>query len=170
MIYGEAINDSGKPQRILGLQGNYYDAQGGKIIPEDTSDYWPIETVPNGWLMPFELTLTGPTAVERVELQVITEDSDESLRTDFELSELQGVPSDDEYCVTARIRNLGQALDAYLMVVAVLYDSEDQVINWGIGYQPAPDNLVGAETVIASACAEHFNQVVARHELRAWGE
>lgn len=27
-----------------------------------------------------------------------------------------------------------------------------------------------AEIVVASACAERFNNIVARHELRAWGE
>ena len=79
-------------------------------------------------------------------------------------------PSDGEYCVTGRVRNPGQPLNIYLMAVAVLYDSQDQVINWGIGYQPASDNLVGDETAAVSACAEHFSQVVTRHELRVWGQ
>jgi hypothetical protein len=170
LIYGEAINNTAAPQRILGLLGTYYDAQGGAITPQESSDYWPIETVPPGWRMPFELTLIGPTAVDRVELQVTTEDSDEPLRTDLELSELAGAPSDDEYCVIGRARNLGQPLESYLMVAVVLYDSEERVINWGIGYQPAQDSLVGDETAAVSACAEHYNQVVARHELLAWGE
>jgi hypothetical protein len=56
------------------------------------------------------------------------------------------------------------------MVVAVLYNDDDRVINWGIGYQPVPENLVGDETVVASGCAEHYSHVVARYDLRAWGE
>jgi hypothetical protein len=56
------------------------------------------------------------------------------------------------------------------MVVAVLDDEDDRVINWGIGYQPAPANLTAEETVVVSACAERFNNLVARYELRAWGE
>jgi hypothetical protein len=124
VIFGEAINGSGKPQRILGLQGTPYDAQGGTIAPEETSDYWPIETVPPGWRMPFELTLIGPTAVDRVELQVTTEGSDEPLRTDVEVSELKGADVEAEFCVRGSARNLGQPPDAYLMAVAVLYDGD----------------------------------------------
>ena len=74
-----------------------------------------------------------------------------------------------DYCVTARARSLGQPLTDFLMVVAILYDDEDRVINWGIGCQPAPANLAGDETMVVSACAERFNHIVARHELRAWG-
>jgi hypothetical protein len=44
------------------------------------------------------------------------------------------------------------------------------VINWGIGYQPAPADWTGHKTVVVSACAERYNQNVARYELRAWGE
>ena len=55
-------------------------------------------------------------------------------------------------------------------MVAVLYDADDWVINWGIGYQPARANLAGDDTVVVSACAERFNNAVARHELGAWGK
>jgi hypothetical protein len=170
LIYGEAINNTGSPQRILGVLGTYYDVDGALVIPEEISDYWPIETVSPGWRMPFELTLIGPVALDRVALQVNGEVSDNPLRTDFELSQLEGVQGDDEYCVIGRVRNPGQALDSYLMAVAVLYDDDDRVINWGIGYQPVPENLVGDETVMASGCAEHYGNVVARYDLRAWGE
>lgn len=168
-VYGEAINNSDVPQRILGLQSALYDSQGQAIIPKETSDYWPIETVPPGGRMPFELTVTGPTEADRVELQIATETGDQPPRLDFELTELEGIQTESEYCVKGSVRNLGQPLDSYLMVVAVLYDDDDRVINWGIGYQPASADLVGDETVAVSACAERFNQIVARYELRAWG-
>jgi hypothetical protein len=170
LIYGEAINNSGAPQSILGLQGTFYDAQGGAITPQKISDYWPIETVPPGWRMPFELTLIGPTAVDRVELRVTTEESDEPLRTDFEVSQLTGADVESEFCVTGRARNLGQPLDRFLMVVGVLYDADGRVINWGTGYQRATADLTGDNTVVVSACAQRYNHNVARYELRAWGE
>ncbi|HRV94654.1 MAG TPA: hypothetical protein P5526_21020, partial [Anaerolineae bacterium] len=169
-VYGEAINGAGGPQRILGLQGTYFDAGGQTITPEEISDYWPIETVLDGERMPFELTLVGPIAIDQVNLQVVTETSSESPRTDFELSNIKGMEHETDYCVTGRARNLGQPLNEYLMTVAVLYDDDDRVINWGIGYQPADNAPVGDETVIVSACAERFNNVVARYDLRAWGE
>jgi hypothetical protein len=170
LIYGEAINDSTSPQNMLGLQGTFYDAQGRAITPEKTSDYWPFETVPPGWRMPFELTLIGPSAVDRVELQVTAEETDRPLRTDFEVSDLEGADVEDDFCVTGRARNLGQPLNRFLMVVAVLYDADGRVINWGIGYQPAPADLTGDNTVVVSACARRYNHNVAHYELRAWGQ
>ncbi|MGD9146658.1 MAG: hypothetical protein PVI80_13930, partial [Anaerolineae bacterium] len=170
LIYGEALNDSGSPQSILGLQGAFYDAQGKAITPEKTSDYWAFETVPPGWRMPFELTLYGPSAVDRVELQVTTEETDQPLRTDFEVTDLEGADVEADFCVTGRARNLGQPLDRFLMVAAVLYDADGRVINWGIGYQPAPADLTGDNTVVVSACARRYNHNVARYELRAWGQ
>ena len=119
--------------------------------------------------MPFELTVLGPSQADRVELQIATEPGN-APRTDFELSNIKGMEQETDYCVTGRARNLGQPLNEYLMTVAVLYDDDDRVINWGIGYQPADNAPVGDETVIVSACAERFNNVVARYDLRAWGE
>lgn len=170
VVYGEAVNSAGSPQRILGLQGTYFDASGQPITPKDISDYWPIETVLNGERMPFELTLIGPTTIERVDLQVVTESSSELPRTDFELSNIEGSEQETDYCVTGQARNVGQPLTEYLMVVAVLYDGDDRVINWGIGYEPAANVPVGDKTVVVSACAERFNRIVARYELRAWGQ
>jgi hypothetical protein len=170
LVYGEAINDSGGPQRILGLQGIFYDAQGGEIAPEEISEYWPIETVPQGWRMPFELTLIGPPAIDRLDLQLITEASDEPLRSDLELSQLEGAEQSGEYCVQGQVRNPGSPLEAYLMVVTVLYDADDGVINYGVGYQPASAELTGDATAVVSACADTMGLPVARYEMRAWGE
>jgi hypothetical protein len=170
LIYGEAINDSGRSQDILGLQGTFYDAQGKVVTPEETSDYWPIETVPPGWRMPFELTVIGPAAIDRVDLRVTTEESDEPLRTDLEMSELRGADAGSEFCITGRARNLGPPLEHHLAVMGVLYDADDRVINWGIGYQRARADLVGDNSVTVSACARRYNHNVARYELRAWGE
>lgn len=169
IVYGEALNDSGAPQRVLGLQSVLYDSQGKSLTKEVVDDYWPLETVPPEGRMPFELTVLGPSQADRVELQIATEPGN-APRTDFELSNIKGMEQETDYCVTGRARNLGQPLNEYLMTVAVLYDDDDRVINWGIGYQPADNAPVGDETVIVSACAERFNNVVARYDLRAWGE
>ncbi|MDX1520665.1 MAG: hypothetical protein R3264_03480 [Anaerolineae bacterium] len=169
-IYGEAINGSGAAQSILGLQSTIYDLQGQEIPKEIIDDYWPIETVPDGGRIPFELTLLGPSQADRVELQIVTEPGNQPPRTDFELFDLEGADVETEFCVTGRARNLGQPLDSYLIAVAVLYDQDERVINWGLGYQSAPADLTGEATVVVSACAERFNNVVARYELRAWGE
>lgn len=168
-VYGEAINHSGVPQRILGLQAALYDSQGQSLTLEVTDDYWPIETVSPEGRMPFELTLLGPSEADRLELQIETEPGDQLPRTDFELTGVEGIQTETEFCVTGHARNLGQPLDSYLMVVAVLYDNDGRVINWGIGYQPAPVDPVGNESLSVSACADRFNHTVARYELRAWG-
>jgi hypothetical protein len=169
LVYGEAINESGQSQSILGLQGTFYDAQGQPLTIDEYEDYWPIETLPDGHRMPFELTLYGPAAVEQVELQIITEPGSESLRTGLEISDLEGRESNEEFCVWGQIRGPEPPLAEYAMVAVVLYDDDDRVINWGIGYQPA-EAFDGQDSVQIGACAERYNHLVARYELRAWGE
>jgi hypothetical protein len=169
LVYGEAINNSGVPQRILGLQAALYDSQGQSLNLEVTDDYWPIETVPSEGRMPFELTVIGPTEADRVELEIITEPGSESLRTGLEFSDLEGREGDEDFCVWGQIRGPEPPLAEYAMVAVVLYDDDDRVINWGVGYQPA-EAFEGQESVQIGACAERYNHLVARYELRAWGE
>jgi hypothetical protein len=168
-VYGEALNNSGVPQRILGLQAALYDSQGQSLNLEVIDDYWPIETVPPEGRMPFELTMIGPSQADRVELQISTEPGSESLRAGLGISDLEGQESNEEFCVWGQIRGPEPPLAEYAMVAVVLYDDDDRVINWGIGYRPA-ESFEGQESVQIGACAEHFFNAVARYELRAWGE
>jgi hypothetical protein len=169
LVYGEAVNQSGASQSVLGIQGTFYDAQGQPLTLDDYDEYWPMETLPDGGRMPFELTLYGPTAVDRVDLQISTEPGDEALRTDLEVTEVEGQENDENFCVAGQVRRPEPPLAAYAMVVAILYDADDRVINWGMGYEPA-NAFEGQEAVRMFACVERYNHVVARYELRAWGE
>ena len=169
LVYGEAVNQSGASQSVLGIQGTFYDAQGQPLTLDDYDEYWPMETLPDGGRMPFELTLYGPTAVDRVELQISTEPGDEALRTDLEITEVEGQENDENFCVAGQVRRPEPPLAHHAMVVAILYDADDRVINWGMGYEPA-NAFEGQEAVRMFACVERYNHVVARYELRAWGE
>lgn len=55
------------------------------------------------------------------------------------------------------------------MVVAILYDSQDRVINFGNYHQPAPTALVGDQMMDFEICVDPLDQTVTRYELRAWG-
>ncbi|HXV42119.1 MAG TPA: hypothetical protein VEC96_03585 [Anaerolineae bacterium] len=67
------------------------------------------------------------------------------------------------------MRNPSGPLSSYLMVVAILYDSQDRVINFGNYHQPAPTALVGDQMMDFEICVDPLDQTVTRYELRAWG-
>ena len=67
-----------------------------------------------------------------------------------------------------RLRNLGDQINAYLLVVAVLYDDQDRVINYSDDYQRFPDGPA-SDTTGFDVCVNPLEQNVARYELRAWG-
>jgi hypothetical protein len=56
-----------------------------------------------------------------------------------------------------------------LVVVAVLYDSQDRVISFGEYYMD-PEYVVGDQTEEFEICVDSYDQDVARYELRAWGQ
>ncbi len=169
LLYGDVINNTGTSQDLWFITGAFYDAQGQVIADENTLDYWPIETVPPGGQIPFELTVFGIQSAADFDLRVEAESSDDIPSQDFEFSDLSQVNEDDETCVSGKVRNLGEELQFYLSVVVVLYDGQDKVINFSDHYNHTPQNLVGDQTMDFKVCVDPLSQDVARYDVRAWG-
>ncbi len=168
-LYGNLINNTGSAQEIASITGTFRDAEGQDIAnAENIIDYWPLELIPPGAQMPFELTVWDIQSVANFDLRVVAEPSSQTLRQDFEFSELdQWADGSGEYCVAGNIGNLGDAWEeawqGYLVIVVTLYDSQDKVISFG-----EEGSIAGGDTLSFEICSQTFNQEVARYELGAW--
>jgi uncharacterized protein YgiM (DUF1202 family) len=171
LLYGDMINDTGASQEVALLTGTFYDTQGQVIADEDnTFDYWPIEIVPPGGRVPFELAVEGIPNAANFNLRVEAEASSQMPRQDFNFLNVDQWDEEDVYCLTGELQNPEGQLQEYLLIVAILYDSQDNVINFGDYYAANPGDIVGDQSLDFEVCIDSPAEDVARYELRAWGQ
>jgi len=168
LVYGDLVNNTGSSQALDLITGTFYDGQGQVIAnQENVYDYWPlVEAIPPGGRVPFELIVDGINDAANYMLNVEAEPSSESPRQNFEFSELSQWVEEDDYCVGGVIQGAGDSVQYYLVIVAVLYDEQSSVVNFGDYYEPY---LESDEALNFEICVGQPNQGVARYELRAWG-
>lgn len=170
LLYGDLINNAGASQELWYLTGTFYDAQGQVIADEGSAyGYWPVEVIPPGGHVPFELIVEGIQSAAGFDLSVEAQPSSATPRQDFEFSDLYQLDEGYGYCIGGTLRNPGSKLQDYLTVVAVLYDGQDKVISFG-EYYADPEYVVGDQTEEFEVCVDPHDQDVARYELRAWGQ
>lgn len=171
LLYGDMINDTGAPQELEAVTGAFYDAE-GKLIADkgSTYDYWPINVVPPGGRVPFELTVFDVQKPANFNLMVEAAQSDENTRQDFEFLNVNQRNEDSNYCLGGELRNPGDELKEYLVIVAILYDAQGNVINFDYYDEYNPENVKGDQTSSFDICVSPLDQAVANHELRAWGQ
>ena len=169
VMYGKMINNTGMSQELFFVSGLFYDGQHQLIADEkDTYDYWPVEIVPPGGQVPFELTVSDIPSATDFNLSVESEPSDKTPSPDFEFFAVQTVPDENIYCLEGMFRNKGPDLQGELVVVVVLYDNQDQVINFD-------DNPFEVDTFKSGdeeeffVCLDPLGQQVLRYELLGWG-
>ncbi len=171
LLYGEMINQTGVSQELFLISGTFYDQQGQVIGGEDdTDDYSPLDVIPPEGRVPFELTIYDVQGIANFELWAESEAVNDTPRQDFEFLEVNQSDDAGVYCLNGLVRNPGGELDDYLVVVAVLYDGEGHVVNFGDDYYTDLEGVVGNETIEFEICVAPPNRNVARHELRAWGQ
>jgi hypothetical protein len=169
LLHGDVLNNTGTGQELADISGTFYDAQGQVIVSARTAAYWPIAAIPRDGRLPFELIVLDLQSIADFELKVEAEPGAEMLRQDFEFLEVHPSNGAGDYCLTGKLHHPGGELDSYLIVLAVLYDGQDQVINYSDDYKPFPAGLVGDQTIDFEVCVDPLNQEVARYDLRAWG-
>jgi hypothetical protein len=168
LMYGDLINNTGSSQALALITGTFYDGQGQVIANrESIYDYWPlVDAIPPGGRMPFELIVDGIHGATNYTLNVEAEPSSESPRQNFEFLELSQWNEADDYCVQGVIRSADDSVQDHLVIVAVLYDEQSNVVNFGDYYEPY---LKSDKASNFEICVGPPNQGVARYELRAWG-
>jgi len=169
VFYGNLMNNTGGPQQLNEINTTLLDAQGQVIPFEKAIDQWPVRAVPQGGQVPFGVVIPNVQGVADFNFEVQSEPGGDIPREDFEFVDVNSSTEGEEYCLNGRLRNPGGQLQAYLMVTAVLYDGQDQVINYNNAFKSAPKEVVGDETLEVALCVKPHQQEVARYELRAWG-
>ena len=66
-----------------------------------------------------------------------------------------------EYCVAGELRNPGGELQEYVVMMAILYDSQEKVVNFGDELEPFP-RILGDDTLEFEICVQTLGQTVAR--------
>ncbi|MCB9101471.1 MAG: hypothetical protein H6632_18175 [Anaerolineales bacterium] len=170
VIDGDIINNTGASQDIVKLAGTLYNSQGqGVANVDDAAAYWPLETVPPGGQVPFEMTVYQVQDITDFDLDVVAQPSRENPRQDFELADLDPLIEEDSYCVTGQLWNRGDPLLDYLLVVVILYDDQNKVVNFGTFQGNAPEEVLNDDAMNFEVCTDSYNHPIARHELRAIG-
>lgn len=169
LVYGEMSNDTGEPQRVMGVQATFYDGQGQPLVDNRSLDYLPAETVPAGERVPFELTVIGAPAGANLDLSVEARPDSASPRQDFSIAQVAPFDQAGEYCLAGQVQNPGAPLASYLTIVAVLYDAQDGVIGFNSSYEPAGTGFSSGQPLQFTVCINPSGQPVARYEVRAWG-
>jgi hypothetical protein len=170
-LFGELANNSGVSQTLTEVTGIFYDAQGQVIADQgDTIGYWPVDIIPPGGQVPFELLVEGINGAANFDLNVAAEPASTSPRQDFEFGSLKQRTEADAYCLTGQFRNTGAELQNYLVLGATLYDEQDNLVNFGDYYQPDLDGVAADQPLEFEICIAPPYQGATRYELWAWGE
>jgi hypothetical protein len=171
VLYTEMVNETGTAQQVIFASGNFFDAQGQVIADASTIDaYWPVEIVPAGGRMPLELTVNGFQEAASYTLNVQAEPTELTPRQDFEFLEVTASNNGEVYCVTGQLRNLGEPLQEYLILLISLYNTQGNMISFSHQFEPNFAAVQGDQTLPLEICigASNLSEVV-DHGLQAWG-
>jgi hypothetical protein len=170
-LYGDVINETGSTQELNVITATFYDEQ-GQVIADASSavDYWPIDVIPAGARLPFGILAPDVESTTNFELNVEAQPGAQMPHQNFQVLSLDQQQAEFGYCLTGQIQNMGNPLQEYLVVMAVLYDSQDRVIKFGEYYAPDPSVILGDQLEPFEICVDPVSRQVARHELRVWGE
>jgi hypothetical protein len=170
LLYGNALNHTNTAQELISITGTFYNGQDQVTAgAEQTYAFWPGYVVPPGGSMPFEMTVDGIREAAKFDLAAEAEPSSNIPRQDFNVFALNQWQADDLYCLEGQLQNPGAKLEDYLLIAAILYDSQDQVVNFGNYEEFAHDDLVGDESSTFEICVDPPNQDVTRYEVVTWG-
>jgi hypothetical protein len=167
VLYGDLVNNAEASQALMRVTGTFYDTRGQVIADaDDTSDYWPVEIVPPGGRIPFELYVVVDQGVANFDLRVEAQPSDVVPRWGFEFLNVSQWDAEDAYCLAGQLRNLEVQPQELLVVVATLYDARGEVVNFLEQYYGG--DVLGGGSLDVDLCVDPLGQEVASYELSAW--
>lgn len=170
LLYGNLVNNTELPQELISIVGTFLDEQDQVIATTSLADaYWPGFVVSPGGSMPFEVTVKGIESAANYTLSVEAQPSGDVPREDFEFSNLKQAQDGDDYCVEGEFKNSGDGLRDYLVLTAVLFNGQDNVVNFGHYSVYYPEGVEADPDFEFDLCADSLDQQVTRFELLAWG-
>ncbi len=170
-VVGEAINNTGVPQREVDISGIFYGNKNQLIGDEiEAVDYIPVDVVPIGARVPFELVAESSQPIYRLDLIGLSEPTNNSPRQDFEFLNVKEQLTDaGMYCLRGTVKNSGAALNEYLIILATAYNGQSQVIGFGEHSEISPKSVIADQIAPFEVCLDPLGQPVSRYQLRAWG-
>jgi hypothetical protein len=171
LIYGDIVNGTGSVQEIAAVTGTFFDTQGEVVSgAENVIDYWPFDVVPVEGRLPFELTVLGSQQIADFELVVDSRPSDQVPHQNFNVANIEQLQEDGVYCLLGELENRGDFLNEYVLILAVLFDGQDQMLNFGEYYEPEPVEGLTEFPLEFDICVDVGDKTIDRYEWRAWGE
>lgn len=170
-VVGELINNTGAPQQAVEISGTFYDAQ-GQVIQDgiDTLSYVPIEVIPAGLHVPFELNIESDRPIYRLDLLAKSDPSVEAPRHDFQFANVsQWQDEEGMYCLGGDVQNSGASLQDYLIVFATVYNGQGGLVSFGEYTPTSPEMLEDGQPSPFEMCVDPLDQQVAHYELNALG-
>jgi len=170
-VLGELINNTGAPQTEVQVSAILYDQYDRVIIDGiDTLDYVPVDIVPVGARIPFELVVESDQSIYRIDLVSLSAPADSAPRQDFQFASVsQRIDQAGLYCIGGIVKNLGSPLAEQLIVLATTYDSHGQVVSFGEHAEGSPGRVSADQTSPFEICIDPVGQQITSHELRAVG-
>ncbi len=170
-VVGELVNNTGLPQTAVHISGVLYDEQSQVIVDGvETLSYVPVDVIPAGAHVPFELAVESDEAIYRLDLYAMSEPAGNPPRQDFQISSISPwTDSANMYCLGGQIQNPGAPLEDYLIIVAFTYNEQGQLVSFGEYSLTSPEQAVGDQTSSFELCIDPMDQTIVSHELAALG-
>jgi hypothetical protein len=107
--------------------------------------------------------------IAHLNLRIETQPSNETPRQGFEFADLHQTQEGNDYCLAGTFQYTGDPLQQYVVIAAVLYNNQNQLLNFA-EYTTEPADLVSGQPGEFKVCVDTLTQDIARYELRAWGQ
>jgi hypothetical protein len=170
-VVGELINNTGQPQQAVEVAGVFYNEK-DQIIQDqiDSLSYVPVEVIPVGAHVPFELNIESDQPIYRLDLLAKSDPAGETPRQDFQFANVsQWEDTDGLYCLGGDVQNSGGSLQDYLVVVATAYNGQGRLVGFS-EYAPTSSEIIeSGQASPFEMCLDPLSQQVAHYELNALG-
>lgn len=170
-LLGIVFNNNDETFYIENIYGDFFHALGQPVVDKSLIDSrFPDVNLAAATKMPFEATLDTEKMIQSFSMNIDFEDPGDIQSIGIDVLNQQMTSNEPEYCVSGSLKNQGAQLNYQLIVALILYNSQNQVLNFADLDVEAYDTIVGDTLGAFSICAETHGAIVARHEIMAWGE
>ncbi|MFN8458153.1 MAG: FxLYD domain-containing protein [Anaerolineae bacterium] len=171
VVRGVLINNTGSPQQNVEISAVFYNAQGQELRDQvNMSSHVPIDVIPIGAHVPFELKVNSNQAIARLKLSAQAQPAAETLRQDFRFADInQWMDQDGMYCLGGQIQNTGASLQDYMVILATIYNNQGKLVSFSDDKPSSIEVLNGGKASPFEMCLDPMDQQVARYELTALG-
>jgi len=171
-VIGELVNSTGLSRQGVVISGLFFDENNNLITSGvDTLSYIPVEVIPAGAHVPFELTIDSVAPIYRFDL-LATSEVAENLppRQDFAVTNVTDWRAEEGlYCLKGTVQNPGAPLEEFLSLIVILYDGAGRVASFGEYSAPSPEKIVGEQTAPFELCIDPLGQGVDHYQIKALG-